>query len=70
LITCEEASEAAMIIVKSVNIVAGGDYSVDLPAGDYQVVVSSFGMVTQTADVSVTSGVETTNVTFDMISTP
>ena len=69
-ITCEEASEAAMIIVKSVNIVAGGDYSVDLPAGDYQVVVSSFGMVTQTADVSVTSGVETTNVTFDMISTP
>lgn len=58
-ITCEGVLTARMITVKSVNIANGGDYTVELPAGDYQVVASTFGKTTQTADVTVESDVAT-----------
>lgn len=64
--TCENALAATMVTVKSVNVVAGA-YSVDLPPGDYQVVVSSFDMTTQTADVNVVTGIVTEDVDFDLI---
>jgi hypothetical protein len=64
--TCENVLTATMVTVKSVNVLAGA-YSVDLPAGDYQVVVSSFGMATQTADVTVVTGTVTENVAFHLI---
>ncbi len=58
--TCFEAQDA-MISVMSVNVADGGAYSVDLPAGDYQVVASTFfNEATQSIDgVTVTSGTET-----------
>ena len=65
-LTCENALAASMVTVKSVNAQAGA-FSVDLPAGDYQVVVSSFGMVTQTADVTVVTWLVTENVAFNLI---
>lgn len=49
----------------SVNVVNGGDYSVALPPGDYEVVSSTFGQETQTTTVTVTEGSSTTHaVTF------
>lgn len=65
-LTCENALATSMVTVKSVNAQAGA-FSVDLPAGDYQVVVSSFGMVTQTADVTVVTWLVTENVAFNLI---
>lgn len=54
---CDNAPGAAMISVKSVNIAAGGSYAVDLPAGEYQIVASTFGATTQTFnEVTVASG--------------
>ena len=58
-ITCFEAQDA-MISVMSVNVADGGTYTVDLPAGDYQVVASTFNEATLSIDdVTVTSGTET-----------
>jgi hypothetical protein len=64
-ITCFE-NQDAIITVMSVNVADGGVYSVDLPAGDYQVVASTFNEDTQSIDdVTVTSGTETQlNITF------
>jgi hypothetical protein len=55
-VTCVDALEATTITVKSVNIGNGGVYSVDLPAGDYQVVTSSLNGATRTAAVTIASG--------------
>ncbi len=49
-----------VVTVKSLNVADGGSYTVELPAGDYQVVASSFGKDSQTADVTVVSGATTT----------
>lgn len=66
-ITCIDALEATSITVKSFNIADGGEYAVDLPAGTYQVVSSSFAKATVTADVTVVSGFVTTqNIVLDM----
>jgi hypothetical protein len=59
-ITCLDALLATSITVKSINIADGGLYSVDLPAGNYHLVASTFGKVTVTADVTVDSGLVTT----------
>jgi hypothetical protein len=59
-ITCVNALGEAAITVKSINIADGGDYSVDMPAGTYLVVASTFGKVTTTADVTVDSDLSTT----------
>jgi hypothetical protein len=56
--TCFEAQNA-MISVMSVNVADGGVYSVDLPAGDYQVVASTFNETTQIDNVTVISSTET-----------
>jgi hypothetical protein len=55
-VTCVDALEATTITVKSINIGNGGVYSVDLPAGDYQVVTSSLNGATRTAAVTIASG--------------
>jgi hypothetical protein len=55
-VTCVDALEVTTITVKSVNIGNGGVYSVDLPAGDYQVVTSSLNGATRTAAVTIASG--------------
>jgi hypothetical protein len=60
LITCADALEETVITVKTINVADGGDYSVDLPAGDYQIVASTFNEDTQPIDnVTVTSGTNT-----------
>jgi hypothetical protein len=59
-ITCIDASAPTTITVQSINIADGGVYSVDLPAGDYQVVASTFNKGTQTAAVTVATGAATT----------
>jgi hypothetical protein len=59
MVTCVNDSTAA-ISVKTINIADGGDYSVGLPAGTYQVVSSTFGKVTVTDDVTVDSDMVTT----------
>jgi len=56
-VTCSGATEN--VTVNSFNIADGGTYSVDLPAGSYQIVAWSYGMVTATYDIIVTSDVET-----------
>jgi len=43
-------STPTMVTVKSINVAAGVDYEVELPAGVYQVVASTNGMVTQVID--------------------
>lgn len=58
-ITCADSLEETAITVKTINVADGGDYSVDLPAGTYQVVASSFGNSTTTEDVTVDSGLST-----------
>ncbi len=55
-IICTDALTATTISVKSVNIGDGGVYTVDLPPGDYQVIISTYNGVTQMADVTITSG--------------
>jgi hypothetical protein len=59
-VTCVDALAQTSITVKSINMADGGDYSVDLPAGTYHVVASTFGKVTVTMDVTVDSGLVTT----------
>ncbi len=54
-VTCVDASNATMITVKSVNIADGGTYTVGLPAGDYQIVTSTFNEDTQTTDVTIST---------------
>ena len=49
-----------VVTVKSLNVADGGSYTVELPAGDYQVVASSFGKDSQTADATVVSAATTT----------
>jgi hypothetical protein len=46
-----------MITVQSFSIADGGDYSVDLPTGDYQVVAWSDGKETKLENLTVVSGV-------------
>ena len=66
-VTCLDALVATSITVKSINIADGGLYSVDLPAGTYHVVASTFGKVTVTADVTVSSGLTATqDIMLDM----
>jgi hypothetical protein len=55
VLTCIDAVESAEITVKSVNIANNTDYSVSLPAGDYQLVASSFGNVTKVYNSTVIS---------------
>ena len=67
-ITCIDALAAETITVKSINIADGGIYSVDLPAGDYLLVASTFGKETFTADVTVNSGLSTVqDITLDTV---
>ena len=67
-LTCVDALGATLISVKSINIADGGFYSVDLPEGNYQIVASTFGKVTVTADVSVEAGLSTSqDVMLDMV---
>jgi hypothetical protein len=66
-LTCVDALAPTSITVKSINIADGGDYSVDLPAGPYHVVASTFGKMTVTEDVTVDSGLVTTqDILLDM----
>lgn len=65
-VSCGGGLPASMVSVKTVNV-AAGDYTVELPAGDYQVVVSSFGMTTLSASVTVISTGTTENVSFALI---
>lgn len=58
-ITCDNATDPTPISVKVVNIANGAAYTLDLPAGDYQVVTSSFGEATQVADITVTTAAST-----------
>jgi hypothetical protein len=58
-ILCRGATVPAMITVKSINVVTGGFYSADLPAGNYRVVASTFGKTALTADVTVSTGTNT-----------
>ena len=58
-ITCDNATTPTPISVKVVNIANGAAYTLDLPAGDYQVVTSSFNETTQVADVTVTTAAST-----------
>jgi len=55
VLTCIDAVESAEITVKSINIANNSDYSVSLPAGDYQLVASSFGNVTKVYNSTVIS---------------
>jgi hypothetical protein len=55
VLTCIDAAESAEITVKSVNIENNTDYSVSLPAGDYQLVASSSGNETQFYNLTVIS---------------
>lgn len=57
-------SGATTITLKSVNVANGYPYSVDLPAGSYQVVASTYGKTTQEQTVDVTAGAETSPVDF------
>jgi hypothetical protein len=55
---CDGASTTTMITVASVNVANGGNFSVTLPVGEYQVVASTSGQTSQVLDnVTVTSGV-------------
>jgi hypothetical protein len=47
---------ATTVSVNSVNVGNGGLYAVNLPAGTYQVVASTYGKTTQTATVLVSAG--------------
>lgn len=49
-------SGATTVSVSSVNVGNGGPYAVNLPAGTYQVVASTYGKTTQTATVLVSAG--------------
>ena len=55
VLTCLDAEDIADITVKSVNIADTGDYSVSLPAGDYQLVASSSGNETMVYNSTVSS---------------
>lgn len=52
----ECGSGATTITVKSVNVANGNSYTVDLPAGSYQVVASTYGKTTQEQTVNVLTG--------------
>ena len=59
-INCVDALEETVITVKTINVADGGDFSVDLPVGTYQIVASSFGKSTTIHDdVNVSSGLST-----------
>jgi hypothetical protein len=53
---------AAMITVKSIAVANGGTYAVELPAGNYQIVASTYNKTTlkTTTDAVVISGVTAT----------
>ena len=54
-LTCIDAVKSADITVRSVNVANNSDYSVSLPAGDYQVVASSSGNDTMVYNSTVIS---------------
>jgi len=53
---CAGAAEPVMVTVKSINIANGGDFEEELPAGNYQLVASTDGKETLTAEVTIDSG--------------
>ena len=53
-------TEDVVIEVMSVNVANGGEYEIELPVGDYSVVYWTYGKVTKSAVVSVTTGATTT----------
>jgi hypothetical protein len=55
VLTCLDAEDSEDITVKSVNIANNTDYSVSLPAGDYQLAASSSGNETQFYNLTVNS---------------
>ncbi len=65
-VTCENALDATMITIKSINIANSGSYTVELPEGEYQVVASTYDEVTQSfEDVVVEAGTTTSlDITF------
>ena len=56
-VACPSVTET--VTVNSFNIANGGFYSVELPAGIYQMVAWSYGMVTSTYDITIISGIQT-----------
>ena len=54
-LTCIDAVKSADITVRSVNVANNSDYSVSLPAGDYEVVASSSGNETMVYNSTVSS---------------
>lgn len=46
-VTCNNALEATMITIKSINVADGGSYTVELLEGDYQIVASTYNEETQ-----------------------
>ncbi len=48
-----------VIEVESVNVAEGGSYNFSLPAGDYQLVVSSAGEATQVFNIGIVDSTET-----------
>jgi len=65
-VSCPTASEIETVTVRSFNIADGGNYSIELPEGSYQLVAWSYGMLTVAYDISVTAGGDTTqHITLD-----
>ena len=52
-------TDVETVTVSSFNIADGGSYSIELPAGSYQLVAWSYGMVTAIYPITVTSGIDT-----------
>ncbi len=60
-VTCAEAQAATMITIKTINIVNGGSYAVEVPAGEYQIVASTYDEDPLSFEnVAVESGIATT----------
>ena len=66
ILTCENAGTPATVTVESRQVTTG-EYTISLPAGSYQGVVSSSGMGTQTAMVTIDPGVATENIVFELM---
>ncbi len=66
ILACEGALDDAVITILSINIADGGTYELDLPAGEYQLVASTYDKDTVTIDLTVGSGEVTDwDITFD-----
>ncbi len=66
-VTCNDAQETALVTVKTINVVNGDTYTVEIPAGDYQVVAYTYDKTTLSFDhVTVESGELTSlDITFE-----